>query len=69
MVVNTGRITLQHTPQPAYQQDPEILQLKKVDFIVFIAMVVNGTVHIEKKSRKVDIIVSAVELFLGLKDS
>lgn len=31
MVVNTGRITLQHTPQPAYQQDPEILQVKKVD--------------------------------------
>ena len=35
--------------------------------MAFIAMVINGTAMVERKSRKIDIIVDAAERFLGLK--
>ena len=59
------------SPQAAgvvfYQQDPDILKVKKVDFVAFIAMVINGTAMVERRSRKIEIIVDAAERFLGLK--
>lgn len=49
MLVNT-RSTQQHTPKPVYhQQDPDILHVKKIDFVSFIAMVINGTVQVENR--------------------
>jgi hypothetical protein len=39
-----------------------------VDFVAFIAMVINGTAEVERRSRKIEIIVNVAELFLGLKD-
>lgn len=40
---------------------------KKVDFVSFIATVINCTVQVSKKSQKLDI-VAAAETFLGLND-
>ena len=36
--------------------------------MAFIAMVINGTAKVGRRSRKMDIIVDAAEWFLGLKD-
>lgn len=59
--ISEGPVVVNH------QQDLENLHVKKVDFVSFIAMVVNGTAQVEKKSRKIDFIVYAAELLLGLK--
>lgn len=40
-----------HCKELPYQQDPDILQGKKADFVVFMAMVINSTAKVEKKSR------------------
>ena len=48
-----------------HQQDPDILKVKKVDFVAFIAMVINSTAKVERRSRKIEIIVEAAERFLG----
>jgi hypothetical protein len=39
-----------------------------VDFVAFIAMVINGTAKVERRSRKIDIMVNAAERLQGLKD-
>jgi hypothetical protein len=38
-----------------------------VDFVAFIAIVINGTAKVERRSRKILIIVEAAERFLGHK--
>ena len=43
----------------------EMLHAKKVDFVLFIAMVINCTAEAENKSKKIGIIVNAAEHFLG----
>ena len=62
------RPSLQAAGVAFHQQDPDILKVKKVDFVAFIAMVINGTAKVGIRSRNVDIIVDAAERFLGLKD-
>ena len=42
--------------------------VKKVDFVAFIATVINCTAQVSKKSKKLDIIVAAAEKSLGFKD-
>ena len=42
-----------------------MLTVKKVDFMVFILHIINCPAHTHKKSKKLDIIVSAAEMFLG----
>ena len=37
-----------------HQQDPDISKVKKVDIVTFIAMVINGTAKVERRSRKID---------------
>lgn len=59
--------SLQAAGVGSHQQDPDILQVKKVDFVL-MAMVINGTAKVEKRSRKIDIIVDAAKRFLGLED-
>lgn len=49
-------------------QDPGTFVLKKVDFGAFIAMVRNRTAGVDKNSRKINVIVSAAERFLRMKD-
>lgn len=49
-------------------QVTEMLHVKKLDFLVVMAMVVNGTAKMEKRSRRMDVIVDATEHFRGLKD-
>jgi hypothetical protein len=39
----------------------------KVDFVAFIAMVINGTAKVARRSRKIEIIVEAAERLQGLK--
>lgn len=58
-------------PQPAESvvhplRDPEVLIVKKVDFVVFIAQVINCTSQTNKKSNKLYIIVNAAKMFLDL---
>lgn len=38
--------------------DPDILHVKKVDFVYIFAMVINCTVQMEKEFEKISIIVS-----------
>lgn len=64
MVVD--RASLQAAGVASHQKDPEMLHVKKVDFVAFIAMVVNCTAKVERKSRKIDIIVYAAERTEGL---
>lgn len=67
-VLQNGMPALEPSPQTKnQQQEPAILNVKKVDSVSFIALVINGTAQVESKSRKVDIIVNVDELFLGLK--
>lgn len=47
----------------SWYTDPE-----KVDFEAFIVQVINCTAQTNKKSKKLDIIVSAAERFLGLQE-
>ena len=51
-----------------HQKDPDFLKVKKVNFVVFMAMVINGPAKVERRSRKIEIIVEELERFLGLKD-
>ena len=44
--------------------DPDILKVKKVDCVAFIAMVINGTAKVERRSRKVEIRVMSAERLL-----
>jgi hypothetical protein len=52
-------------PVKAFHQprDSEMLHVKKVDFLLFISMVINYTAQAEKKSKKIGIIVNAAERF------
>lgn len=45
-----------------------MLIVRKVDFMVFIAHVINCTAQTNKESKKLDIKVSATERFLGFQD-
>ena len=49
-------------------RDSEMLHVKKVDLILFIAMVINYTAQAEKKCEKIGIIVNAAEHFWGLSE-
>lgn len=49
-------------------RDPDTLILKKVDVDAFIVQVINCTAQTNKKSKKLDIIVSAAERYLGLQE-
>ena len=49
-------------------RDSEMLHVKKVDFVLFISMVVNCTAQLENNSKKIGVIVNAAERFLGLHD-
>lgn len=51
---------------PRQSRAPDILLVERVDFVAFIAMVMNFTAQTTKKSEKIGIIVSAAERFLGL---
>jgi hypothetical protein len=51
-----------------HQQDPAISKVKKVEFVTFIAMVINSIAKVESKSRKKEIIVEEEERFLELKN-
>ena len=53
MVVD--RPTLQVAGVAFHQQDTDILKVKKVDFVAFIAMVINGTTKVERRSRKISL--------------
>jgi hypothetical protein len=66
MVVD--RPSLQAAAVAFHHQDPDILMVKKVDFVAFIHMVINATAKVEGRSRTIEIIVEAAERFLGLKD-
>ena len=66
MVLN--RPTLRAAGVAFHQQDPDILKLKKEDIVAFIAIVINGTAKVERRSRKIEIIVDVADWFLGLKD-
>lgn len=46
----------------------EAPQSNAVDFLAFIAMVIDCSAGLDKNSRKIDIIISAAKRFLGLKD-
>jgi hypothetical protein len=39
----------------------------EVGFLAFIAMVVNCTTEMEHKSQKIEVVVAAVEKYLGLR--
>ena len=45
--------TLQDAGVSFHQQDPDILKVKKVDFVAFIAVVINGTAKVDRRSRKI----------------
>ena len=64
MVVD--RPTLQAAGIAFHQQDPDILKVWTL--LHFIAMVINGSAKVERRSRKIETIVDAAERFLGLKD-
>jgi hypothetical protein len=40
----------------------------KFGFLAFIAMVINCTAEMERKSQKIDVVVAAAEKFLGVGD-
>lgn len=46
----------------------ETMIVSKVNFLLFIAEVINCTAQTEKKTAKIQIIVKAAERFLGVKD-
>lgn len=48
--------------------DLDILIVKKVDFVAFIATVINCTAQVSNKSKNLDIIKSAANKFLRLQD-
>ena len=63
---------VEDTPQPVvnvFCQTKYTLCVKKVDFVAFIATVINCTAQVSKKLKKLDIIVAEAEKCLGLKDS
>ena len=47
--------------------DLDTLIVKKVDFVTFIATVINYTAHVSKKSKKLDLIIYAQEKFWASK--
>lgn len=58
------RPALQPAESSYHQQDPEIIIVKKMDFVTFRAMVINGTAQVEKKKEYREIeIVSEAEQF------
>lgn len=46
----------------------DTMVVSKVNFLLFIAEVINCTAQTEKKTTKIQIIVRAAERFLGVKD-
>jgi hypothetical protein len=52
MVVD--RSSLQSAGVNFHQQDPDILKVKKVEFVAFIAMVINGTATGEKVQEDIN---------------
>lgn len=49
-------------------RDTNTLIVKKVDFVVFIAQVINYTAQTNKKSKKLDRFIVASERFLSLQE-
>jgi hypothetical protein len=59
------------TPQPVVNvccQTKDTQCIKNMDFVAFIATVINCTAQVSKKSKKLDVIVAATERFLALMD-
>ena len=48
------------------QSDPNSLCISKVGILAFIAMVINCTAQMERRSQKIDLV--AAETFLGVRD-
>lgn len=49
-------------------REPDMQYVKKVDFVAFIATVINCTAQVATKSKKLDIIVAAVGKYLRLQE-
>ena len=49
------------------ESEPERMSFSKVEFLAFIAMVINCTA-LEKKSQKIDVVVVAAEKYLCVRD-
>jgi hypothetical protein len=50
------------------ERDPERMCFSKVGFIAFIAMVINCTALMQRKSHKIDVVVAAAEKYFGVRD-
>ena len=54
---------------PAHSDRPtSYLCISKVGFLAFIAIVINCTTVIECKSQKIDVVVAAGDMYLGIRD-
>ena len=40
----------------------------KIGFLAFIAMVINCTAGMERRSQKIEVVVAAAERYLGVRD-
>lgn len=65
MAVDAPQPVANGIPQSSYL---DTFSVKKVDFVAFIASVINCTAQLSKKPKQLDIIIAAAERFLGLQD-
>lgn len=49
-------------------KEPDMLYVNKVEFVAFIATVINCPAQLERKSKKLDIIVAAAGKYPGLQE-
>lgn len=54
--------------RPREPKEPDMLYVKEVDFVAFIATVINCPAQLERKSKKLDIIVAAAGKYPGLQE-
>jgi hypothetical protein len=45
-----------------------VLIVSKIGFLAFIAMVINCTAGMDQKSQKIEVVVAAAEMYLGVRD-
>jgi hypothetical protein len=65
-VRDSERIPVNSRSVPAQRDRPmSDICFNKVGFLVFMAMVINFTVEIKRKSPKIDVVVAAAEKYLG----
>ena len=65
MAVDAPQPVANGIPQSSYL---DTFSVKKVDFVAFIASVINRTAQMSKKPEQLDIIIAAAKKFLGLQD-